>query len=67
VQTCKILQDEGFWKNLPPAEKDMKTFVFTLALDPDSSDKNKARAARLFSSGNANSMYCEFAQNFEKK
>jgi hypothetical protein len=45
----------------------MKTFVFTLALDPDSSDKNKARAARLFSSGNANSMYCEFAQNFEKK
>ena len=67
VQSCKILQDEGFWKKLPPAEKDMKTFVFTLALDPDSSDKNKARAARLFSSGNANSMYCEFAQNFEKK
>jgi hypothetical protein len=67
MQTCKILQDEGFWKNLPAAEKDMKTFVFTLALDPDSSDKNKARAARLFSTGNANSMYCEFAQNFEKK
>jgi Peptidase family M48 len=67
AQTCKILQDEGFWKNLPAAEKDMKTFVFTLALDPDSSDKNKARAARLFSTGNANSMYCEFAQNFEKK
>jgi hypothetical protein len=67
VQTCKILQDESFWKNLPPAEKDMRTLVFTLALDPDSSDKNKARAARLFSNGNANSMYCEFAQNFEKK
>jgi hypothetical protein len=67
VQTCKILQDEGFWKNLPTAEKDMKAFIFTLALDPDSSDKNKARAAHLFSSGNANSMYCEFAQNFEKK
>ena len=67
VQTCKILQDEGFWKNLPPAEKDMKTLVFTLALDPDSSDKNKAHAAHLFSTGNATSMYCEFAQNFEKK
>jgi hypothetical protein len=67
VQTCKILQDEGFWKNLPAAEKDMRTLVFTLALDPDSSDKNKARAARLFSNGNANSMYFEFAQNFEKK
>ena len=67
MQTCKILQDEGFWKNMPTAEKSLKSFVFTLALDPDSSDKNKARAAHLFSTGNANSMYCEFAQNFEKK
>jgi hypothetical protein len=67
VQTCKILQDEGFWRNLPAAEKDMRTLVFTLALDPDSSDKHRARAAHLFSTGNANSMYCEFAQNFEKK
>jgi hypothetical protein len=45
----------------------MRTLVFTLALDPDDSDKNKARAARLFSNDNATSMYCEFAQNFEKK
>ena len=67
MQTCKILQDEGFWKNMPTAEKSLKSFVFTLALDPDSSDKNRARAAHLFSTGNANSMYCEFAQNFEKK
>jgi peptidase M48-like protein len=66
-QTCKVLETEGFWKNLPPAEKDLKTFVFTLALDPDSSDKNKARAAHTFATGNATSMYCEFAQNFEKK
>ena len=67
MQTCRILQDEGFWHNMPGAEKDLKTLVFTLALDPDSSDRNKARAAHLFASGNANSMYCEFAQNFEKK
>ena len=67
MQTCRILQDEGFWRNMPGAEKDLKALVFTLALDPDSSDRNKARAAHVFASGNANSMYCEFAQNFEKK
>jgi hypothetical protein len=66
-QSCKILHDEGFWRTLSPAEKDLRTLVFTLALDPDNSDKNKARAAHLFSEGNATSMYCEFAQNFEKK
>jgi Zn-dependent protease with chaperone function len=66
-QACQTLQDGGFWKNMPAVEKDLKSFVYTLALDPDDSDKNKARAARLFSSGNANSMYNEFAQNFEKK
>ncbi|HLZ88521.1 MAG TPA: M48 family metallopeptidase [Puia sp.] len=66
-QACQTLQDGGFWKNMPTAEKDLKSFVFTLALDPDDSDKNKARAARLFSTGNANSMYNELAQNFEKK
>ena len=67
MQTCRILQDEGFWRNLPEPEKDLKALVFTLALDPDTSDRNKARAAHVFFTGNANSMYCEFAQNFEKK
>lgn len=65
--SCKILRDEGFWNHLSPAETGLRTLVFTLALDPDDSDKNKARAARLFSDGNSTSMYCEFAQNFEKK
>lgn len=67
MESCKILRDEGFWKTLSPAEKDMRTLVFTLALDPDNSDKNKAHAAHLFSDGNSTSMYCEFAQSFEKK
>ena len=66
-QACQTLQEGGFWKNMAPTEKDLKSFVFTLALDPDSSDKNKTRAAHLFSDGNANSMYNELAQNFEKK
>jgi hypothetical protein len=67
MQTCRILQDEGFWHNLSEPEKNLKALVFTLALDPDSSDRNKARAAHVFFTGNSNSMYCEFAQNFEKK
>jgi hypothetical protein len=67
MQSCQVLRDEGFWTRLSPAEKDLRTLMFTLALDPDISDKNKERAAHLFSSGNATSMYCEFAQNFEKK
>jgi Peptidase family M48 len=67
MQTCRILQDEGFWHNLPEPEKNLKALVFTLALDPDSSDRNKAHAAHVFFTGNSNSMYCEFAQNFEKK
>jgi Zn-dependent protease with chaperone function len=66
-QACQTLQDGGFWKNMPPAEKDLKSFVYTLALDPDDSDKNKARAAHLFTTGNSTSMYNELAQNFEKK
>ncbi|HEY4107411.1 M48 family metalloprotease [Puia sp.] len=66
-QACQTLQNGGFWKNMPSVEKDLKSFVFTLALDPDDSDRNKARAAHLFSTGNANSMYNELAQNFEKK
>jgi Zn-dependent protease with chaperone function len=67
AQSCQILRDEGFWNRLTPAEKDLRTLMFTLALDPDISDKNKAKAAATFATGNATSMYCEFAQNFEKK
>jgi hypothetical protein len=66
MQSCKTLQDQGFWNSLPPDEKDLKSLMFTLALDPDISVKNKERAAKSFSSGNSTSMYCEFAQNFEK-
>jgi hypothetical protein len=66
-QYCKVIQDAGFWKTLPAGEKAFKTLLYTLALDPDNSDRNKAKAAKEFTSGNANSMYCELAQNFEKK
>ncbi|WP_431214160.1 M48 family metalloprotease [Puia sp. P3] len=63
-QYCQSMQTQAFWRS--PDEKDLGALLGTLALDPDNSDKNKAWAARAFTSANANSMYCEFANNFEK-
>jgi hypothetical protein len=66
-QYCKLIQEAGFWKTMPAGEKAFKSLLYTLALDPDNSEKNKAKAAKEFTTGNANSMYCELAQVFEKK
>ncbi len=66
-QYCKSLQGESFWASLTPAEKGLKGLMYTLALDPDNSEKNKARAAKEFAANNSASMYCEFSDNFEKK
>jgi hypothetical protein len=66
-QYCKEFQNAGFWKSMPVAERNLKGFMYTLALDPDNSDRNRARAAKEFTAGNAGSMYCEFTGNFEKK
>jgi hypothetical protein len=65
-QYCKLIQNAGFWKSMPSEEKALKNLLYTLALDPDNSDKNKSKAAKEFTTGNANSMYYEFAKNFEK-
>ncbi|HEX9512506.1 MAG TPA: M48 family metalloprotease [Puia sp.] len=66
-QYCKTFQNEAFWKDMTPAEKALKNLMVTLALDPDNSDKNKAKAAKEFKANNSASMYCEFADDFEKK
>jgi len=66
-QYCKTFQNEGFWKSMPPAERALKTLLYSLALNSDNSDKSMATAAREFIDGNAGSMYCELADNFKKK
>jgi hypothetical protein len=63
---CKTFQNAGFWKSMPASEKALKIFLYTLALDPDNSERNKSKAAKDFTIDNANSMYYEFAKNFEK-
>lgn len=65
-QYCKAFQNAGFWRSMPATEKALKSLLYTLALDPDNSDKNRSRAAKEFTSANGTSMYCEFAQNFLK-
>lgn len=66
-QYCKTFQRAGFWNNMAPAEKSLKSLMFALALDPDHSDQTIARAAKEYITNNSGSMYCEFAGNFEKK
>jgi hypothetical protein len=66
-QYCKTFQRAGFWNNMAPAEKSMKSLMFALALDPNYTDQTIARAAKEYIANNSASMYCEFAGNFEKK
>lgn len=66
-QLCKLFQNAGFWKSMPSSEKALKSFLYTLALDPDNSATNKSKAAKEFTTDNANSMYYELAKNFEKQ
>jgi hypothetical protein len=64
---CKTLQNGSFWKDMSPAERALKNLFYVLTLDPDNSDKNKAKAAKDFTANNSASMYCEFAGNFFQK
>jgi hypothetical protein len=63
---CKTFQNAGFWSSMAASEKALKSLLYTLALDPDNSDRNKSKAAKDFTTDNANSMYYEFAKIFEK-
>jgi hypothetical protein len=66
-QYCETFRNEAFWSSLAGPEKGLKELLYTLALDPDDSERNKAKAAHAFASDNNSSMYYEFASNFEKK
>lgn len=66
-QYCRSLYDLGFWKNMNTEEKALKTFMYTLALDPSFTEKNVSKVAKEFSANNPSSMYCEFAGIFETK
>jgi hypothetical protein len=66
-QFCSTLQNAAFWKTLPNDEKALKNIMYTLAIDPNDSEKNKWNVAGDFIRNNSTSMYCEFADQFKKK
>lgn len=67
TQYCTILQNASFWNNRTGDEKALKSLMYTLAIDPDNSDKTKSNAAADFLNYHSTSMYCEFAEHFKKK
>jgi Zn-dependent protease with chaperone function len=66
-QYCETFGNGAFWNSLAGPERGLKSFLYTLALDPDGSDRTRSKAAYTFATDNAGSMYCEFSDNFEKK
>lgn len=66
-QYCEGFGNGAFWGSLPEPERRLKSFLYTLALDPDDSERNRSKAAYAFATDNSTSMYCEFSDIFEKK
>ena len=63
---CSSLQSHTFWKNLSTDEKALKTLMYSLTLDTQSTGKEIAKTAKEFSASNPSSMYCEFSTHFSK-
>jgi len=61
------LQNADFWKRSSADEKALKSLMYTLALDPNDTQKNRLTAADDFIRNNSASMYREFAEYFKKK
>lgn len=67
-QSCETLGKNPFWTSLPGDERNLKDLMNLIALDTDeSSQKQITKAVRAFTIDNSSSMYCEFADNFQKK
>ncbi len=67
-QSCETFGKEAFWTNLTGPERNLKDFLNMMTLNNDEiNQKQLAKAAHEFTTGNAGSMYCEFADNLFKK
>ena len=65
---CKRLSNAGFWQDMTPDAKAFKSLFNALNFSTDADEsKHREDAAKLFTSNNASSMYCEFADHFKKK
>ena len=66
-QYVTTLQKADFWNRSTTDEKALKGLLYTLALDPNSTQKYRYSAADDFIRNNSASMYREFAEYFKKK
>lgn len=66
-KSCKQLQNAAFWNGMPAPEKSLKSLLNTLAVDAGASDDAGVKAAKEFTNNNKTSLYCEFANDIEKK
>lgn len=62
----KAFQTLGFWQKLPPDARALKGLIASITVDVNN-EKNNSTASKNFISQNASSMYCEFADHFQKK
>jgi len=67
VQYCKVLHAGSFWSSRPEDEKALRALMYTIAIDPDDSERNRRSAAETFVNDHSTSLYCEFADHFKKK
>jgi hypothetical protein len=67
-QYCKELNGKSFWQSQTADARAFKTLLYTLNFGNEAADdKAVGAAAKLFTTNNTNSMYCEFADHFKSK
>lgn len=65
-ELIKAGSNAAFWSNLPADAKGMKALFTSLNFDTVNATTAEAAAAKNFINSNPSSMYCEFAEHFEK-
>jgi hypothetical protein len=67
-QSCETFGKEAFWTSLTGPERNLKDLLNIMTLNTDElNQKQLAKVAHEFTTDNASSMYCEFADNLQKK
>jgi hypothetical protein len=66
-KSCRQMQTATFWATLPKPEQDIKSLLNTLTTSKDNTADAGVKAAKEFISSNKTSLYCEFADDIEKK
>lgn len=66
-KSCKQIQNAAFWAQTSMPEKGLKNLLNALTVDSGGSNDANVKAAKEFINNYKTSMYCEFANDIEKK